>query len=63
MTSEHEPVTTDSLRALITAMGFIRRRLRTADPESKQALYRELGVAITFTPGAADFAVTVLPPR
>ena len=57
-----EPLTADVLRDLIKAMGSIRRRLRAADPALKQALYRELGVGITFTPGARTFAVTVLPP-
>ena len=62
LASEAEPLTADVLRDLIKAMGSIRRRLRAADPALKQALYRELGVGITFTPGARTFAVTVLPP-
>jgi hypothetical protein len=62
LASEHEPTTAAELRAMIASMGSIRRRLAKADPNLKAAVYRELGVGITVTPGANTFRVTVLPP-
>lgn len=50
---EHDhaaPMTRDQLRALIDALGDPRAALRRADPDDKAAVYRQLGLRLTYHP-------------